>query len=126
MARTRTHDIGREAQRLNDEFLVRLDRVEATLEPIDALFVEPCRLHLHIQQSNGHAIILIEDSGRGIPAAELLRVFEAFYTTKGELGTGIGLWVTKELVEKNGGEISVESGDLIGGMSTRFRLQFPC
>ncbi|WP_158792291.1 PAS domain-containing sensor histidine kinase [Granulicella sp. L60] len=93
---------------------------------VDALSKEPCRLHLHVHQHGDHAVILIEDSGRGIPAANLPRVFDAFYTTKGELGTGIGLWVTKELVEKNGGEISVESGGLSEGMATRFCLRFPC
>jgi signal transduction histidine kinase len=53
------------------------------------------------------------------------RVFDAFFTTKSDVGTGIGLWVTKELVEKNDGVISVESGDLGQGIHTRFSLEFP-
>jgi PAS domain S-box-containing protein len=92
---------------------------------VDALSGDGCRLHLRVLQQEDNVLILIEDNGRGILPADQERVFEAFYTTKGELGTGIGLWVTKELVEKNGGTITVESGSLSDGMKTRFRLQFP-
>jgi signal transduction histidine kinase len=75
--------------------------------------------------SDDRVVILVEDSGSGIEIADQQRVFDAFFTTKSEVGTGIGLWVTRELVEKNGGIISVESGDLGDGIRTRFRIDFP-
>lgn len=57
-----------------------------------------------------HGIILsIADTGSGIPDANLHHVFEPFFTTRGTVGTGIGLWITKKLVEEHGGDISIES-----------------
>jgi signal transduction histidine kinase len=69
--------------------------------------------------------LMVEDNGSGIDVAAQAQVFDAFFTTKADTGTGIGLWVTRELVEKNGGRISLVSGDLPDGMKTRFRLEFP-
>jgi signal transduction histidine kinase len=53
--------------------------------------------------------ISIADSGMGIPEAILHRIFEPFVTTKGETGTGLGLWVTAEIVQKLSGRIRVKS-----------------
>lgn len=72
--------------------------------------------------SDGEKVTLIhEDSGPGIPEPQLKKIFEPFYTTKNE-GTGLGLYIVKQLVEKNGGRIKVES-ELRRG--TRFLLEFP-
>jgi len=92
---------------------------------IDALSGSDPLLHLHAVHQDDRAIVLVEDNGSGIEITDQTRVFDAFFTTKSDVGTGIGLWVTKELVEKNGGTISVESGDLGHGIRTRFRLEFP-
>jgi phosphoserine phosphatase RsbU/P len=51
----------------------------------------------------------VHDTGHGIPAAELSRIFESFFTTKGKSGTGLGLAICKELVEHAGGRIHAES-----------------
>lgn len=67
-------------------------------------------------------IMAIEDNGPGISSAQLKKIFEPFYTTKEE-GTGLGLYIVKQLVEKNGGRISVESKE---GNGTRFLLEFIC
>jgi two-component system CheB/CheR fusion protein len=53
--------------------------------------------------------ISIADSGMGIPTGMLHRIFEPFVTTKGETGTGLGLWVTAEIVHKLSGRIRVKS-----------------
>jgi PAS domain S-box-containing protein len=54
--------------------------------------------------------LLIADAGRGIRKDQRSMIFEPFYTTKGDKGTGLGLWVSKDLVTKHGGRISVRSG----------------
>ncbi len=60
--------------------------------------------------STGDGIqIVVRDNGAGIQRDHLEKIFEAFFTTKGNLGTGIGLWVARQLVEKRGGHISVAS-----------------
>lgn len=53
--------------------------------------------------------IQFTDSGVGIRKDELAKVFEAFFTTKGNMGTGIGLWVVKQLIEKRGGRVNLIS-----------------
>jgi signal transduction histidine kinase len=70
------------------------------------------------------AVIEVRDTGAGIAVDNLDRVFDAFFTTKEGVGTGIGLWVTKELVEKNGGCIRVHGGGG-AGFQTVFRVEFP-
>ena len=80
---------------------------------------------IQIVHSGDKALLLIEDNGGGIPTANLTRIFDPFFSTKKEVGTGIGLWVTKEIVEKNGGRISVASGNLPSSFQTCFRVEFP-
>lgn len=53
--------------------------------------------------------VVIGDTGQGIPRDHLAKVFQPFFTTKGILGTGIGLWVARQIVERHGGQISVSS-----------------
>jgi PAS domain S-box-containing protein len=57
-----------------------------------------------------HGVVLtIHDDGVGIAEADLPRVFEAFFTTRSTVGTGIGLFVAKQFVGGHGGQIEVES-----------------
>lgn len=73
-----------------------------------------------MRDDNGRVEIDIEDSGPGLTPDQRERVFEAFYTTKPG-GTGLGLAVTKTLLEKMGG--TIESGDASRG--SRFRVVLP-
>jgi len=74
--------------------------------------------------SKAAVVLSVEDSGTGIAAENLGRIFEPFYTTRIEIGTGIGLWVSKQFVEGHGGRIDVESrtGDPSG---TKFSIVLP-
>jgi PAS domain S-box-containing protein len=53
--------------------------------------------------------ITVADNGGGIHRENLGRIFEPFYTTKKDTGTGLGLWVSRGIVEKHGGSIRVRS-----------------
>ena len=55
-----------------------------------------------------HVRITFSDSGCGIPAESLEKIFEPFYTTKA-LGTGLGLAITRQIIEQHHGEIHIES-----------------
>jgi two-component system NtrC family sensor kinase len=55
-----------------------------------------------------HVRIIFCDSGCGIPAESLEKIFEPFYTTK-ERGTGLGLAITRQIIEQHHGEIHIES-----------------
>jgi PAS domain S-box-containing protein len=54
-------------------------------------------------------VLTVADSGVGIPEQELSRIFDAFFTTRSSIGTGIGLFVAKQFVEGHRGKIHVES-----------------
>ena len=54
-------------------------------------------------------VLTVKDDGVGIASSDLPRVFDAFFTTRATVGTGIGLFVAKQFVEGHGGRISIES-----------------
>jgi PAS domain S-box-containing protein len=53
--------------------------------------------------------VTVADEGVGIPAANRRRLFQPFFTTKKNFGTGLGLWITRDLLEKKGGMIRCRS-----------------
>jgi PAS domain S-box-containing protein len=69
--------------------------------------------------------IAIADQGHGIPQKVLSDLFQPFFTTKGERGTGLGLWISKGIIEKHGGTISVESRTGPDDHGTTFTIFLP-
>jgi signal transduction histidine kinase len=92
---------------------------------IDALPREG-RIYIRLRRvnNNGEAQVRLSvaDSGPGIPAMSMGRIFEAFFTTKRDAGTGLGLWVSKTIVESHGGRIRARSRV---GKGTVFSVVFP-
>ncbi len=82
----------------------------------------------HILISAGHDVnksaieIVVSDNGAGVPADELEHIFESLYTLKGERGTGLGLAVSKRIVDQHKGKIHVESDPEHGSV---FRVILP-
>jgi signal transduction histidine kinase len=68
--------------------------------------------------------LLVADNGSGMDGETRRRLFEPFYSTKGIGGTGLGLWVSKDLIAKNGGAVSVRSSSRPGNSGTVFNLFF--
>ena len=72
---------------------------------------------------NGEVVIEVSDTGSGIPAENLSRIYDPFFTTKGVgQGTGLGLSVTYGVVQEHHGKIECESEPDHG---TSFNLTFP-
>jgi signal transduction histidine kinase len=69
--------------------------------------------------------VVIADTGVGIPQANTKRLFEPFFTTKERTGTGLGLWVTKTILEKHQSRISVRSRTSKDKHGSVFSLFFP-
>jgi len=65
------------------------------------------------------------DTGSGISRAVQRRIFEPFFTTKDNHGTGLGLWISQEIVEKHQGKLGVRSSQRPGKSGTVFRLFLP-
>ena len=59
----------------------------------------------HFRDGRPGIRILVADNGTGIAARHRSRIFAPFFTTKEDVGTGLGLWVSKELLEKRGGQL---------------------
>jgi PAS domain S-box-containing protein len=76
--------------------------------------------------SAGNGVVLtVEDNGVGIGPKDLPKVFDAFFTTRNTVGTGIGLFVAKQFVEGHGGRISIESDSESEKHGTIVRLFLP-
>jgi PAS domain S-box-containing protein len=82
---------------------------------------------VELQRTPGHTRIAVRDRGLGIPTAEQRRIFEKFYRldptlTRGVGGSGLGLYISRELVTRMGGRLSVESQT---GTGSVFRVDLP-
>lgn len=75
-----------------------------------------------LRNSEPYAQITFADQGSGIPDGLKAKIFNPFFTTKSDVGTGLGLWVSKSLVEKHGGRIAFRTKH---GKGTVFTVNFP-
>jgi signal transduction histidine kinase len=76
-------------------------------------------------QGNRRARITVSDNGGGIDAATLPQIFEPFFTTKGAVGNGLGLWVSKQIIDKHGGSLRVRSCTQGEHRGTTFSVVLP-
>jgi PAS domain S-box-containing protein len=77
------------------------------------------------QGSPDGIVLTIKDNGVGIAAEHLPKVFDAFFTTRGTVGTGIGLFVAKQFVNGHGGQIEIESRKDAENHGTTIRIFLP-
>jgi PAS domain S-box-containing protein len=70
-------------------------------------------------------VLTIEDNGVGIAADTLPKVFDAFFTTRNTVGTGIGLFIARQFVEGHGGRIEIESSVDAKNHGTIIRIYLP-
>ncbi|MGH7932252.1 MAG: sensor histidine kinase [Candidatus Binataceae bacterium] len=75
-----------------------------------------------VSREFGWALILVRDSGKGIPTDVMPRIFDAFFTTKSG-GLGMGLSISRSIIEAHGGRLSVSSTP---GHGTTFEIVLPC
>ena len=81
-------------------------------------------LHMRVAMRRSNAVITIADNGVGIPESMRETLFDSFKSDKSE-GTGLGLWIVKEIVHGHGGTIQYRSSSVIGRSGTIFRISLP-
>ena len=85
-------------------------------------------IHVEVRDSETEpqgVVFSVRDNGEGIPPEALPRVCDAFFTTRATIGTGIGLFIAKQLIEGHGGRISIESSQDIREHGTNVRVFLP-
>jgi signal transduction histidine kinase len=131
-------------QRLNREFLA-----QASVELVDRAIPDPVdvdpdkmlrvlqnlvnnaveafagrggKVTIEARREDGRVVLLVGDDGPGIPEAIRARVFQPFVTHGKQNGTGLGMAITRSIVEAHGGRISFETAT---GRGTTFRISLP-
>lgn len=80
---------------------------------------------LRISATNRAARITIADNGHGVDSSTKPQVFKLLFTTKESIGTGLGLWASKQLIEKYGGSIRFRSSTDGAHRGTTFVIKLP-
>lgn len=75
------------------------------------LAARPCPegLDSHGRPRDAGVMVTVTDHGAGVPEEIRSKLFKPFFTTKGERGTGLGLWISRGIITKHGGEIDLAS-----------------
>jgi signal transduction histidine kinase len=98
---------------------------------IDAMGAAGGRLLIRTRDTtdwrSGHrgVAITIADTGGGISRETMQKLYKPFFTTKGASGTGLGLWISSEIVARHHGRLQVRSRQKQGASGTVFTLFLP-
>ncbi len=80
-------------------------------------------MEIETRVDDGQVVVLIRDTGPGIPKDHQRKIFDPFFTTKGpDEGEGLGLFIVQQIVKKYDGEITLDSEN---GVGTVFSIRFP-
>ena len=93
------------ADQLRQVFLNLIINAQQAIEGEGEIVISTFRYEQALQPS---IVVQLSDSGVGIPEDDLNRIFDPFFST-GKKGTGLGLWVTQDIVRQHGGRIEVSS-----------------
>jgi signal transduction histidine kinase len=85
------------------------------------------RVRRRTEWRGGTAVVrvTIGDTGHGMPEEVRRRIYEPFYTTRGDVGTGLGLWVACGIIDRHGGSMHARSSVRPGASGTAFTLVLP-
>ncbi|MDB4978955.1 MAG: hypothetical protein JWM56_1141 [Candidatus Peribacteria bacterium] len=104
-----------------------LERVLYNLIQNAVTYTKKGSIHVRLEQSGTSVTLSVEDTGIGIPAKHVPHIFDRFYKAdtardSKEGGAGLGLAITKEIVQRHGGQMDIQSEP---GKGTTFSIRFP-
>lgn len=82
-------------------------------------------IYLRLRKHKDNVQLTIADNGHGISKEHMALIFEPFFTTKGERGNGLGLALTKKIIDHHSGRIRVKSSVRPNRSGTTFRISLP-
>ena len=88
---------------------------------VQAMEEEGGAILLKVWDDDGFVFVSVRDTGPGISAGDLPKIFDPFYSTR-DAGTGLGLTIVHRIIDQHGGRIEVESG---AGEGTTFTVVLP-
>jgi len=89
---------------------------------VNAVQAGATAISLKAESTKQTSIIKVQDNGNGIPKAMIPKLFDSFFSTKGKDNSGLGLSISKEIVSRHNGSISVQSEI---GAGTTFQIELP-
>jgi signal transduction histidine kinase len=121
---------------VRDDRAMPLPRVRAKVDTLEQVLVNllsnaihalverppPRVLRVSSRHEGDHVVVAVEDSGPGVPPNMQERIFQPFATSKGPGGTGLGLYISRQIAQAAGGDLALEPGTLGGA---RFVLRLP-
>ncbi len=103
--------------------IVFINLMKNALEAMEEEPLErPRRLALAAKAEGGTVVVTVGDTGPGIPPKDVGQLFEPYHTTKGRKGTGMGLYLSQQIVKAHGGLMEVKSEE---GKGTEFIVRLP-
>jgi signal transduction histidine kinase len=81
-----------------------------------------CSIKLRLWEEDDTIVFEVADTGCGMDYEVKQKAFTSFFTTKGKGGTGIGLLITRKIVQQHGGSVTLTS---VPGEGATFQLRFP-
>lgn len=113
------------------EITIDADLIRTALYNIIDNAIEACidsntplqhRIDFLVQADADQTTFVVQDTGGGMNPEKVDAIFDLFYSTKGRSGTGIGLYVTRKIIQKHGGTIAAHSEP---GKGSRFEIRLP-
>lgn len=95
------------------------------MHPVGGRLLLRSRETTHPRTGERGLVLTVADTGRGMTSQVQKKIFDAFYTTKGIGGTGLGLWVSKEIADRHQGELRVRSSQEQHANGSVFTLFLP-
>ena len=109
-----------------DRTLVRSALVNILENAVEACLADTLKeshsISLRVDSGRNNVLFEIGDTGVGMDQEQTKQMFTPFYSTKGERGTGLGLFITNKVIRKHGGTLTVNTNP---GVGAEFRIQLP-